>query len=327
MRMRSNVHLPWGQALAAPVQLRRGTRAGFAAFFIALQLMAAPVLASLDSVEDDAVAQVSIDMQPALEALLRKVETQISAGQITTPDHDNAAATWVSVLELEGIFAASPERLRPMTDFAVRMRTRAQQENTAGRSLTASAFTVFADLANEALLNTAEVKPAPTHTPPGADRPTAMNPVSPPPFASAAPSGPIPRADGAGNEAKEMASKEAGPTELAVPVPTTQNPPLREPPPEDSTRAALLAIRGDEKLAIKDISAARKFYEYAANAGNARAAAALARTYDPAAFEQLGMVGLRSDLTKAEAWYRRAADLGNESAEAWLRARSAAPTR
>ena len=44
---------------------------------------------------------------------------------------------------------------------------------------------------------------------------------------------------------------------------------------------ATYVARGDAMLAIKDISGARRFYEVAANAGNAPAAMALARTYDP----------------------------------------------
>jgi TPR repeat protein len=50
-----------------------------------------------------------------------------------------------------------------------------------------------------------------------------------------------------------------------------------QPTTQDQAIAAFYATRGDEMLARKDISAARKFYEYAANAGSARAAAALAR--------------------------------------------------
>lgn len=46
---------------------------------------------------------------------------------------------------------------------------------------------------------------------------------------------------------------------------------------EQSRMTAMYASRGDEMLAIKDISAARKFYENAANGGRARAATALAK--------------------------------------------------
>jgi hypothetical protein len=82
--------------------------------------------------------------------------------------------------------------------------------------------------------------------------------------------------------------------------------------------AAFYAGRGDEMLGRKDISAARKFYEYAANAGSARAATALAKTYDAAFVTQLGVVGLRPDPEVAALWYRRAAASGDPDAEARL---------
>jgi TPR repeat protein len=87
--------------------------------------------------------------------------------------------------------------------------------------------------------------------------------------------------------------------------------------------ADVYAKRGDDMLAIKDISAARRFYEYAADAGSARAAAALARTMDPAFITQLGAVGLKPDPTLAAAWYRKAASLGDRDAEARLHTLSA----
>jgi TPR repeat protein len=71
-------------------------------------------------------------------------------------------------------------------------------------------------------------------------------------------------------------------------------------------------------LAVKDVSAARRFYEYAANAGSARAATALARTFEPGFLAQLGVIGLRPDPALAAFWYRRAAALGDRDAEAWL---------
>jgi TPR repeat protein len=76
--------------------------------------------------------------------------------------------------------------------------------------------------------------------------------------------------------------------------------------------AAFYTARGDAMLANKDISAARKFYEYAANAGSARAAAALGRTYDPAFAAQLDEVGLRPNPELAAVWYRKAAELAGK---------------
>jgi len=66
------------------------------------------------------------------------------------------------------------------------------------------------------------------------------------------------------------------------------------------------------------VSAARRFYEYAANAGGARAATALAKTFDPAFVLQLGTIGMTADPARAEAWYRRAAQLGDLDARPLL---------
>jgi len=104
-------------------------------------------------------------------------------------------------------------------------------------------------------------------------------------------------------------------TVFAVPV---ARPATSVPTAQEQSMAALYASRGDEMLAIKDISAARKFYEYAANAGSARAATALARTHDPAFLTRLGAVGLTPDPVLAAAWYRKAAALGDPDADARL---------
>lgn len=87
----------------------------------------------------------------------------------------------------------------------------------------------------------------------------------------------------------------------------------------NQSEEAFYAKRGDEMMAIKDITAARKFYEFAANGGSARAAAALARTLDPNFAGQLGALGLRPDPMLATMWYRKAAALGDPEAEARLR--------
>jgi TPR repeat protein len=93
---------------------------------------------------------------------------------------------------------------------------------------------------------------------------------------------------------------------------------MRAPTPQERSMATWYAGRGDEMLAIKDISAARKFYEYAANIGSARAATGLARTYDLAFLTQLGVVGVRPDPLLAATWYQRAAALGDPDAKARL---------
>jgi TPR repeat protein len=68
---------------------------------------------------------------------------------------------------------------------------------------------------------------------------------------------------------------------------------------------------------LGDISAARRFYERAAAAGNGRAAAAAGRTYDPAFLAGI-RAGIQADPEAASAWYRRAAALGEGAARKWL---------
>jgi hypothetical protein len=102
-----------------------------------------------------------------------------------------------------------------------------------------------------------------------------------------------------------------------VPEPVVATAPATSPPKRrEPSVAEFYASRGDELMRIKDISAARKFYEFAANAGSAHAAIALARTYDAAFVFQLGVVGVKPDPDLAAAWYRRAEELGGPRAEA-----------
>jgi hypothetical protein len=95
------------------------------------------------------------------------------------------------------------------------------------------------------------------------------------------------------------------------------------PPPAVQMAPAMVAAlirRGDQMLAIGDISAARLLYERAAAAGSGAAALALGRTHDPAVMAQLGARGLRPDPEAAAGWYRRALALGEREAEPLLRA-------
>jgi TPR repeat protein len=99
-------------------------------------------------------------------------------------------------------------------------------------------------------------------------------------------------------------------------------------PPSGVTRKEPLAIspqlvaqlmrRGDEMLARRDVSAARLLYEYAAGAGDARAATAAGKTYDPAFLHDIAALGVPPQPDRAAAWYRRAAAAGDAEAKARL---------
>ena len=151
------------------------------------------------------------------------------------------------------------------------------------------------------------------------DQPT---PPTPPPNRAADRS---PEPPGSADTSATRPATAAGETARTPAVPTPRQPPRT--PTEAKQAMSDYVRRGDAMLAIKDISAARKFYEMAANAGNAQAAMALARTYDPAFLSQLQVIGLQPDLASAVIWYRKAAALGAPDAPARLLALGATAGR
>ena len=75
-----------------------------------------------------------------------------------------------------------------------------------------------------------------------------------------------------------------------------------------------LVKRGQDLLAIGDISGGRLLLTRAAEAGDARASFALAGTYDSAVVATLGVVGAFPDAVKARSWYMKAAEQGSTEA-------------
>jgi TPR repeat protein len=80
----------------------------------------------------------------------------------------------------------------------------------------------------------------------------------------------------------------------------------------------LLLRRGDALLALGDVSGARLLYERAAAAGDARGATGAGKTYDPVFLLTIGARGIRADPIAAANWYRRAIELGDQTAVARL---------
>ena len=99
--------------------------------------------------------------------------------------------------------------------------------------------------------------------------------------------------------------------------------PLATPDPLATARTISTAIsRGEAMLALHDLSAARRYYELAANAGSADAALALGRTYDPSSLVRAGAVSAQADATLAAEWYSKAAALGLSEGDIALRSLS-----
>jgi hypothetical protein len=113
----------------------------------------------------------------------------------------------------------------------------------------------------------------------------------------------------------------------AVSEPPAPHSETMTPTPQEQAAAEAFARRGDAMLAIKDIQAARSFYEHAANSGSMRAALALAQTYDPTFLGQWGVIGPKPNPEMAATWYRKAAALGYRGANARLRTLEAAAAK
>jgi hypothetical protein len=75
-----------------------------------------------------------------------------------------------------------------------------------------------------------------------------------------------------------------------------------------------LLVRANTALETGDIAAARLLLQRAAEAGNVKAALALASTYDPEGLRRLRTLGAPSDVAEARRWYERAAELGDAEA-------------
>jgi energy-coupling factor transporter ATP-binding protein EcfA2 len=142
---------------------------------------------------------------------------------------------------------------------------------------------------------------AATPAPPPAAAPPAVQTVATPVVEPLAAAGPIQTSNG------------------PPPTPTVPTPVVAQAPAAPAMPAEALIGRGDDLLANGDFAAARSFYLQAAKAGSAKAATAVARTYDPAVLTQLGVVGARGEPDKAAEWYRRAVELGDQTAGEPLR--------
>ena len=81
---------------------------------------------------------------------------------------------------------------------------------------------------------------------------------------------------------------------------------------------AILIRRGEQLLETGDLSSARLLLRRAAEARDARAAFALAGTYDPLVLSKLRVRGFAPDASAARDWYQRAVELGSREAAARL---------
>ena len=102
----------------------------------------------------------------------------------------------------------------------------------------------------------------------------------------------------------------AAPMLAATPAPTPE--PLREPIapalPRDEVEGFL--ARGEQLLKTGDVATARLFFARAAEAGEARGALAMARSFDPEVLRTLRIYGIQPNLEEAARWRAKAKNLG-----------------
>jgi hypothetical protein len=84
-----------------------------------------------------------------------------------------------------------------------------------------------------------------------------------------------------------------------------------QPPQRDVAEIAQMVKRGAELMANGDVAAARLMYQRAAEAGEEKAAFALAETYDPLVPAR---AAITPDVGLAQIWYGRAKELGSTAA-------------
>jgi tetratricopeptide (TPR) repeat protein len=161
------------------------------------------------------------------------------------------------------------------------------------------------------------LKPAAPATAQQADAPAPQ--VRPPPPPVVRPTPPP------ASESTPVTPKQTTVVARAPPISPEPRSEPQAPRPEPADRTlpadviAMLLSRGDAMLAIGDVSSARLLYERAASGGDGRAATGAGKTYDPTFLARIGARGIAADPAIATSWYRKAIELGDQSASELLR--------
>jgi len=92
-------------------------------------------------------------------------------------------------------------------------------------------------------------------------------------------------------------------------------PPQNPLPRLDAKEVARLLKRGEELLLNGEVAASRLVFERLVDAGEPRAAIALAETYERGVLDKIGAQGLVADPAMARNWYEKAKELGSSEAQ------------
>lgn len=151
--------------------------------------------------------------------------------------------------------------------------------------------------------------------PPAQPAPAVLRTAAQPPQTAAATVGAVVTATApvAPEPAKAKASQAKAP-QAEAPRPASAVPEPRVLDYMSKEEIEALLKRGQDLVATGDISSGRLLLTRAAEAGEARASLAMARTFDAAVLATLGVVGAFPDPVKARAWYAKAAEQGSPEA-------------
>ncbi len=174
-------------------------------------------------------------------------------------------------------------------------------------------------------------RPAPRNVvvQPGQDPPRATDAGRPPSHRFVAPDTTREAPDASAVTTSQFANidrQQRADAKRALAVPETAAPPPApaakkvEPPKLDRSQRAALLAKGRQAMANGNIGSARLWFAPAAEDGDPDAAMMLATTYDPIKLARLAVVGMAGDRDAAIRWYKRAAELGAENAQASLSA-------
>jgi hypothetical protein len=203
-------------------------------------------------------------------------------------------------------------KVMPPIDFVGDMNVSVELRDADGTAQVTSALQLTwkqpAPVAQAVALSTAAVPVAPPAPPPPAvaAAPPAPATAAAPPIAPAPP--------------PQAAAPAQPPTVVASATPTVDIPSPSPTPAELTAMEVAASIRrAQELLATGDVKAARALLTHAAETHDARAALALAKTFDPSVSRQSGVADRGGpDAAQARNWYQKAREWGSPEAQRLL---------
>jgi len=273
--------------------------------------------------QQPSAAKSDVDLQ--IGSMLRKLEIMLGVDE---PSVTEATRMLGAACDLLPIASDTGQQL--IAQFPQHLQARANEQHDGGSPIKSVYYETFAELALQCAHDQQEsrkpdsdigVAAEKEHGPPSIapDQPAIAKLPDPPPVHQS-----IQEHRNSDNHIGVAAAMQPGPPSIALtpPLPAKSSPdhPRSDDPLtlSSAVQRALLK-RGDTMLRQGNVIAARMLFSRAVDAGLSIAALKLADTYDPEFINDHNLIGIKGDPLQAEAWYRRAAALGEKDAERRLK--------